>query len=171
MRLYLAKIGSRSGGDLESATMLQPMFGTPEKLQKVGEAFWIPNAAISQHAVVVDGLTRELALSGQTCPRRMNEMGPWKKKRGLDAWYKVGPDLICDFCGSMHPESVYGALNDKEARFSSSTKKYKVYINRPGIINASFGGIKAYVWHMDDNLIDLVNNRVRTDQSPMINNG
>lgn len=59
----------------------------------------------------------------------------------------------CDYCGSLHPADVldilYAYLEDDTYGFSTTDKGYKFYANRPGVQNASGGGIKFYSWHDD----------------------
>lgn len=87
----------------------------------------------------------------QTCPRRMQEIGPWEHKTNLDTWETVGNDRCCSFCGSMHPEDFERvcelAISDDTTRIEQSTKSYKVYIHRDGIRNAKEGAIKYYKAH------------------------
>lgn len=86
-----------------------------------------------------------------TCWSRMNQPGPWQHAANLDHWHKVGPDRVCSFCGSMHPEdferACERALVDGKVRIDPSTKGYKIYIYRPEIHNAGEGAIKFYRWH------------------------
>lgn len=89
----------------------------------------------------------------QTCPRRMREYGPWDHKEEEDRWDKTGPDRVCSFCGSMHPEDFEAFLDrvledpDVNVRLDISDKSYKVYLRRPEIMNASQGAIKYYKQH------------------------
>lgn len=89
----------------------------------------------------------------QTCPRRMQDFGPWERKEGLDRWRKVGPDRVCSFCGSMQPEAVLelakkAIAGEPGVRIEGTTKRYKLYITRDGIKNASQAGIKFYAPHL-----------------------
>ena len=87
----------------------------------------------------------------QSCPSRMNQVGPWERKEGLDTWEAVGSDRICSFCGSLHPAELEVILDRcievGDVEVSHSTKGYKVYIRRPEIENASEGAVKYYIWH------------------------
>lgn len=63
-------------------------------------------------------------------------------------------DRCCSWCGSLHPEDlidiIYGYIEGTEGYHLSFTdKSYKLYVNRPGVRNASEGGIKFYVDHED----------------------
>lgn len=58
----------------------------------------------------------------------------------------------CSYCGSLHPEDFHEicvkyAAGEEGYRFDTTDKRYKVYSNRPGVKNASEGGIKFYTWH------------------------
>lgn len=58
----------------------------------------------------------------------------------------------CAHCGSLHPEDFTDILWRYAAReegyhFERSTKGYKDYGNRPGVVNAGDGGIKFYGNH------------------------
>lgn len=111
----------------------------------------------------------------QTCPSRMNEMGPWKHEVNLDRWKKVGEDRCCSFCGSIHPEDVESLLGSGGAIVEGTTKSYKVYIRRPDVANASQGGIKYYTWHAfddkerTDKLIEEINNAARLSARKLFN--
>ncbi len=87
----------------------------------------------------------------QTCPRRINELGPWEYKEGLDTWQQVGNDRVCSFCGSLHPADFEAVLkrviDDDKCSIALSDKGYKVYINRPEVRNATDGAIKYYKQH------------------------
>lgn len=163
-KLYLMEFGGeyRDGG--LQAVYLQPMIGTPEKLREAGASLKVSSEVYdlmrSGNMVLPgDRLPSVTVEAPATCPRRMTDHGPWEKKEGLDRWDKVGPDRVCSFCGSMHPDDMRAALSDPEAKISISDKRYKVYIRRPGILNAGMGAIKWYVWHGDQALIDAINQR------------
>lgn len=66
-----------------------------------------------------------------TCPRRMEEMGPWKREEGLDQ-YKRGGGLVgqaraCSFCGSMPPEDFMQAVREGK-EVGPTDKNYKAYV-------------------------------------------
>lgn len=162
--LWLFEMGSKSGPDTISEILLQPMRGTPEELEKWGDSFWVRKDLVeSLRAALVkipeEGrLPRTVEETGVTCERRMPDGGPtWKRKEGLDSWDRVGPDRVCSFCGSIHPDDLRRLLDDPEVGIEISDKHYKVYIHRKGIPNAGFGAIKWYTWHGDQELIDAVN--------------
>lgn len=71
--------------------------------------------------------------TGYTCPRRMNEWGPWQQKEGMDG-FTAGHGLVdqergCTFCGSMHPDDFMAAARRGET-LGPSDKDYKVYVQR-----------------------------------------
>lgn len=73
----------------------------------------------------------------QTCPRRMNEMGPWEHEEGQDSWREddrdpegVGhpnPGPCCSFCGSLHPEKFLELIADGWT-VEPTDKTYKAYL-------------------------------------------
>lgn len=66
----------------------------------------------------------------QTCPRRMQEFGPWPREEGQDAWMSgaVGPS--CSFCGSLHPDRFMELV--REGWIVGPTDKgYKAYLMPP----------------------------------------
>jgi len=89
----------------------------------------------------------------QTCPARMQGLGPWDREEGLDRWYFRGQDLVCSFCGSIHParfrELVALVCQEDSQVTISQGKPGKMYVNRPDVPNASVGGIKFYVYHYE----------------------
>lgn len=100
-----------------------------------------------------------------TCRDRMDQPGPWKHEEMLDRWVRVGNDRCCSFCGSMHPDDLSAALDLETTKIDVSDKRYKVYVRRPGVINASAGAIKFYNWHLPSevdaatNLLERINTR------------
>lgn len=72
-----------------------------------------------------------------------------------DHW-RVMPDgtRTCSFCGSLHEDDFIDILQhyvagDEGYSFSTTSKGYKWYAQRPNVRNASEGGIKFYNWHVD----------------------
>lgn len=74
-----------------------------------------------------------------TCPRRMQEMGSWKREEGLDVW-ETGHGLVghqekkeksCSFCGSLHPDAFMEWI-EQGAEVGPTDKSYKAYITYPG---------------------------------------
>lgn len=69
-----------------------------------------------------------------------------------DTW-DYGPDgnRTCSYCGSIHFEDLMKicrkALTDERYGIEGTTKSYKVYVNQPGVRNASEGAIKFYMHH------------------------
>ena len=60
----------------------------------------------------------------QTCPRRMQDWGPWERETNLDYWRR---DRTCSFCGSLEPEYVLDILT-KGAVIGPTDKNYKIYL-------------------------------------------
>lgn len=93
-----------------------------------------------------------------TCPRRMNEMGPWEREEGMDRFKKggglAGQEMSCSFCGSMPPEDFMQAVRDGK-EIGPTDKNYKAYVG-------STEG-KFYYQHLDEEqrkeFIDLLNQR------------
>lgn len=91
----------------------------------------------------------------QTCGRRMADYGWWEQKENLDTWDKIGDDLVCSFCGSLHPDRVIELIREHGwSIVERSTKSYKIYIRRQNVPNASFGGIKYYRYHDTQKFVD-----------------
>ncbi|MEU0213691.1 hypothetical protein ABZ281_00735 [Streptomyces sp. NPDC006265] len=65
-----------------------------------------------------------------TCPRRMHEMGPWKREEGLDAWTSGHGGPSCSFCGSLHPDRFMKLVRDGWV-VGPTDKNYKAYLSRP----------------------------------------
>lgn len=70
-----------------------------------------------------------------------------------DWWRWTGKDRTCSYCGSCHPEDFEKFLKrvvddpDIHVTVSMADGCHKVYLNRPGVINASCGAIKFYGYH------------------------
>jgi len=89
-----------------------------------------------------------------TCPDRTRNPIFCVEGNGMDWWRKeANGDRTCSFCGSLHPEDfeylIEVCIKDptKCRLEAASGKNYKVYVDRPEVINAGFGGIKFYTWH------------------------
>lgn len=69
-----------------------------------------------------------------------------------DTW-DWGPDgnRTCSYCGSLHPDDLMKicalVIDDDRYAIEGTTKSYKVYIQQPGVRNASEGAIKFYMHH------------------------
>lgn len=75
-----------------------------------------------------------------TCSRRMNEMGPWEHKVGLDNWRKDGS---CSFCGGLNPDLVLEEIRtDPEALIVPTDKSYKIYV-----VSKNWNHKKSYFQH------------------------
>lgn len=96
----------------------------------------------------------EHADKGMRCGRRAGTIRA--ADPDVDFW-EVEPngDRTCSYCGSLHPddftEIIEGYAEGKEGfHFDLSTKAYKRYAHRPGVKNATEGGIKFYAHHLPD---------------------
>lgn len=81
-----------------------------------------------------------------TCPRRMEEFGPWERTEGLDRYIAggglVGQSRCCSFCGSLPPDD-FMSLVRTGAMIEPTDKDYKAYIR--GETQAKF-----YYQHLDE---------------------
>lgn len=66
--------------------------------------------------------------NGKTCPRRMNEMGPWESVEGLDDIKHAH----CTFCGSLDPAVFMARLEAGDVELGATDKNYKVYVINKG---------------------------------------
>ena len=176
--LYLMEIGSKKQPPNPTELYIQPMTGSEDHLHAYGEPFWIQEEVfktiVSGNVIAPENgqLPVRIIETGVTCPRRAGvEQIPYSS--GQDYWYKQGPDRKCSFCGSIHPDDLHLIIDDMNSQviLEASKKNYKVYIRRPGIINAGFGAIKWYVWHGDDILIEKVNARLELQFADVCGNG
>lgn len=114
----------------------------------------------------------------QTCPSRMQQLGPWERAEGIDRWDFVVNDLCCSFCGSMHPDRFMELVRESikpESKVGiewATGKGYKVYVHRKEVVNSSAGGIKFYMWHLPEALqtvqtIDLINQAAKVSWKRM----
>lgn len=93
----------------------------------------------------------------QVCPSRSQNSGPWNYGDGEDYWEIRGEDKCCSYCGSLHPDRVIELVKEQGWEIVEfTTKRYKCYVNRKNIPNASFGGIKYYRWHDTKELLDEI---------------
>jgi hypothetical protein len=89
----------------------------------------------------------------QTCPRRMTEIGPWKREEMLDAWEDIEGDRCCSFCGGYHPQDLLDLIKEKGFEVvESTTKSYKRYVKTP---NHSMR--KFYTVHFSREQVDEYN--------------
>jgi len=72
-----------------------------------------------------------------TCPRRMSDLGPWKREPNLDTWSTghglvgiQGEQLSCSLCGSLNPDLFMQWLRDG-GQIGTTSKSYKAYIDCP----------------------------------------
>lgn len=104
-----------------------------------------------------------------TCPLSIGHM--LYQGEDKDYWYKVGKDLICSFCGSMHPNQFLqhckNVIDDNAQHISVNLNdwKTKVYIERPEVRNASEGAIKFKLVHLPEEnkkeYIDVINKALK----------
>lgn len=64
-------------------------------------------------------------MTEQTCPKRMEDFGPWERKESLDNW---GNDSTCSFCGSLDPSVFMKRLEDRDVELIPTDKDYKAYL-------------------------------------------
>lgn len=109
----------------------------------------------------------EQGLLGFVCPKGFAAFSGVPRPP-QDVWRKVGPDRVCSYCGSMHPEDLRAVLptvDGERVTLELADKRHKVYVRRPGIRNASEGAIKFYLVHgplnSDNEFWDLLNEKVR----------
>ena len=85
-----------------------------------------------------------------TCPRRLEEFGPWEHEEGLDHWRD---DHTCSFCGSLDSDLVMERIEAGE-EITPTDKDYKIYIGEHN---------KAYFQHFSKEqrtrLVELVNDK------------
>lgn len=74
---------------------------------------------------------------------------------GAEATWDWGADgaRTCSHCGSLHPDDFIDIMfrytqKEEGYKFSTTTKGYKLYGNRPGVQNSGQGGIKFYTNHL-----------------------
>lgn len=88
------------------------------------------------------------------CPRGPGADSPFKAPMNGEMTWRTEPngDRCCSYCGSLHPDDFLDimqryAAGEEGYHFDLTTKSYKVYARRPGVQNASQGGIKFYGHH------------------------
>jgi hypothetical protein len=82
----------------------------------------------------------------QTCPRRMNALGPWEHKEGLDCWEKrISYGRQCSFCGGLHPEDAIMWLSYAGTELHTTDKWYKAYL----VIMPEKHRFKVYFQHFN----------------------
>lgn len=121
---------------------------------------------LTQHlARIWRWVLRETPRGGATCPRRMEEMGPWAREEGLDGFARghglVGQtDPACTFCGSLSGDRFMELVREG-AEVGPTDKNYKAYLHAGGHTEAKF-----YFRHLSEEqrreFVDLLNaGRVR----------
>ena len=79
-------------------------------------------------------------------------------------WKRQGKDLCCSYCGSIHPDDLKRALQERGCRLEMSDKPYKLYIRRLSVLNASEGGIKFMVHHItSEDVLPLIQEGLSND--------
>lgn len=88
------------------------------------------------------------------CKRGPGADSPFKPPFNGEAHWRTedNGDRTCSYCGSLHPDDFLDimqryAAGEEGYTFSLTDKSYKVYAKRPGVVNASMGGIKFYGAH------------------------
>ncbi len=141
-----------------------------ELLESCMRSFGFSGASHGSYQVYISAYLPKTTGEPQTCGRRMADYGPWERAENLDSWDKVGDDLVCSFCGSLHPDRVIELIREYGwSIVDRSTMSYKMYIHRRDVPNVSFGGIKYYRWHDTVRFVDAWN--ALLDESKEENNG
>ena len=101
----------------------------------------------------------EISSDNEFFCRRRNESPTSSSFPGPDYWQTLpNGDKVCSYCGSLSFEDMTrlihaSASSAEEADYRTnveiepSDKPYKVYVDQPGISNATQGGIKFYMMH------------------------
>ena len=116
----------------------------------------------------------EQGLLGFLCPRRAGTPSSWPWP-AQDVWRVVGPDRVCSFCGSVHPEDLRALLpnvDGDQVHLDIADRRHKIYIRRPEVPNAGAGAIKFYLVHglpnSDKAFWDLLNEKVKLSDRKMV---
>ncbi len=118
-----------------------------------------------------DGITYNISISAFMKKESTNEEvecdghGAFFGKVKKGVWNKVGEDRVCSICGSMHPDEVIELIRTGKAKYEGSTKSYKMYISRKEVPNASFGGIKYYRNHDNENFVERFNEALKENKN------
>jgi hypothetical protein len=66
-----------------------------------------------------------------TCPKRLNQVGPWEHKENIDAWEDRYGIIHCNFCGSVHPDYAVEFCKhvDDNQFVEVADNKSKMYLN------------------------------------------
>ncbi len=76
---------------------------------------------------------------GFDCPRS-GESARLLRKEHRDHWFMRDGYRSCSYCGSMHPEDLFAAIDAGTAAISGTDKNYKIYVDMP----AKMGGKAIY---------------------------
>jgi hypothetical protein len=87
------------------------------------------------------------------CPHRPSDPNSVFNLPESDHWDKRGDDMVCSYCGSMHPEQFLKLLptikkDSDDVWIELNDGRYKIYIERKGIKNAGDRAIKVYLNHI-----------------------
>ncbi|HUU59538.1 MAG TPA: hypothetical protein VMZ50_08345 [Phycisphaerae bacterium] len=95
-----------------------------------------------------------------TCPQRMQGVGPWEKKEGLDSWRREDAERFpvdweprtCTFCGSLHAGDLLRLIGEDgwTAEWATGKRGYKAYVRAPEGRKTGLSMGKAYNWHLTE---------------------
>lgn len=94
----------------------------------------------------------------QRCGRRDDMFAMNRGDGPLPDRWNIGPDgnRTCSYCGSMHFDDLIthcrNVIKDERYSIDGTDKAYKLYVNIPGVVNASQGAIKYYRQHSPQEL-------------------
>ena len=160
MAEFILQFGWKGTGEKREIA-LRYFVGTLERMEPIGDTFYVPEAALEAlkgGVEVLDCLPRT-----DVGPKHRCGSGNRDRWQGVDqdSWHRIGPDRVCSYCGSIHPDDLAALLDAPDVQFEAATNKsYKLYVHRDWIINAGMGGIKFYTWHADEALIAKINARL-----------
>ena len=158
------KIGLEKQKDIEEFDFFIEKNGD-EKLKEIAENvkqhFGFMSTSNAGYSVSVSGyMPRIKEGEKHTCPQRANSLGSMidSEAENIDIWETRGDDKCCSFCGSLHPDRLLELITEHGFNIiEASTKSYKLYVNRKSVPNASYGGIKYYMWHNTPEFIEKYN--------------
>lgn len=99
---------------------------------------------------------------GFRCPRRL-EVPFLPEDKSKDWWHQRGSHRSCSYCGSMHPDDLFAAIEAK-GTVTGTDKNYKIYCDVPATETAPAAShVKFYFQHLDaagqDRFIELYNSK------------
>lgn len=110
------------------------------------------------------------------CGRRSPGLSDHVMEGMPDCWEKMpNGDKVCLHCGSLSEADLFDIIEhylagDEGYRFETTDKGYKVYAQRPGVINASNGGIKFYGHHADKTHPDFAKRTAMFERAVQVSN-